>query len=141
MRILKETQSLSLADLEKLFDHSDQYMIPYNQQETKRQALVLFNTHQRENSVDEALVMHKGFEEAGFYSKSIEWSDALKLPHVLAEQIHQRVQSTSVLFVCIMSHGKAGMILGNNSSLMPITDILTVIGNNLPQYIPLVSTW
>ena len=139
LKTLIETQSLALSEIETLYSHSDQYIIPYIQRETERRAMVLYNTYQREKSVEEARIMHQGLEKAGFKSSSIEWTNALQLPKILYEKIHENVQTTSVLFVCIMSHGSAGMILGKDSSWMPISDILTLLGNVLPEYLPLVS--
>ena len=75
---------------------------------------------------------------AGFTALIKKWSNAMQLPEIL-HYLHPVQDRLSLLFVCIMSHRRAGMIVGSNSTKMPITDILTVLENNIPSHVPMVS--
>ena len=44
----------------------------------------------------------------------------------------------SLLFVCLMSHGRRGTLVDSRSSEIPINDILNQLSNTIPQHLPLV---
>ena len=83
--------------------------------------------------------MNEKLRMAEFHSRKKKWSNAMQLPQILHEHLLPVQDRLSLLFVCIMSHGRAGMIVGSNSTKMPITDILTVLENNIPSHVPMVS--
>ena len=140
LTLLVETESLTSDEIQSVFDFSDNYTIPYKQTETKRIALVLYNSDGRDQSVEEANYMNGKLRMAGFTALIKKWSNAMQLPEIL-HYLHPVQDRLSLLFVCIMSHGRAGMIVGSNSTKMPITDILTVLESNIPIHIPMVSRW
>ena len=83
--------------------------------------------------------MNEKLRMAEFHLRKKKWSNAMQLPQILHEHLLPVQDRLSLLFVCIMSHGRAGMIVGSNSTKMPITDILTVIENSITSQVPMIS--
>lgn len=141
MRQLVENYPLSTDDIKLLFNHSDQYIIPYFQTEVKRCGLVLYNVENRDNAVDEADIMVEGLLKAGFHTKMTKWRSAEDLCHIIVAQLKQLVsQGLSLLVVSIMSHGAAGILCGSDDSTVSISDILSIFQQSLPEHVPLVSS-
>ena len=132
------TQPLTTMDIENVFDASDEYIIPYHKENTKCYGLVLYNTNDRINSTEEAKVVETNMRNADFHTIKVEWESALKLPHILCEQLSGHTDQMSVLMVCIMSHGRIGTLTGSQSSVMPISDVLWKLSELLPEHLPLV---
>ena len=137
---LIENQQLSSYDINLLFNHSDQYMVPHIQTQVKRCALVLYNTDKRENAEVEATTMADNLLLAGFDTKKEKWERAHLLPHTIHPLLDEVIsKGLSLLVISIMSHGSVGMLRGCDDSKIPITDILELLKDTLPEHIPLVS--
>ena len=139
LRVLQETQPLSMTEVHSVFSSSSEYIIPYNQFNAKKWALVLYNTVERKDSEKEASEVETNLRNADFNVMKMKWENALDLPGILHGQLRGIRESTSVLFVCIMSHGNCGTVRGDNNSLMPISDIIFTLKDNLPPTLPLVK--
>ena len=139
IRVLEETQPLSMTEVQKVFSSSSTYIIPYDQCNAKKWALVLYNTVERKDSEKEASEVETNLRNADFNVMKMKWENALDLPGILHGQLTGIRESTSVLFVCIMSHGNCGTLRGDNNSLMPISDILFTLTDKLPPTLPLVK--
>ena len=139
IRVLEETQPLSMTEVQKVFSSSSTYIIPYDQCNAKKWALVLYNTVERKDSEKEASEVETNLRNADFNVMKMKWENALDLPGILHGQLTGIRESTSVLFVCIMSHGNCGTVRGDNNTLMPISDILFTLKDKLPPTLPLVK--
>ena len=137
--VLKETQPLSMMEIEAVFHASDEYVVPYHKQNAKCYGLILYNTNDRINSTEEAKVVETNLQNADFQTRRVMWESALKLPHILHEQLTGHTDQMSLLMVCIMSHGRIGTLTGTQSSVMPISDVLWKLSELLPEHLPLVG--
>ena len=133
---------LNTDDIAQLFDHSDQYIIPYLQTDVKRYGLVLYNTENREGAESEAKTMNDCLVTAGFHTKMKEWKYSYELFLEISEtKISELVTSgLSLLVISIMSHGTAGMLRGRGGTVVPISGILSSLRSRLPDKLPLVSS-
>ena len=137
---LIENHPLSSYDISLLFNHSDLYMVPHIQTQVKRCALILYNTDKRENAEVEATTMADNLILAGFDTKKEKWERAHLLPHTMHPLLDEAIsEGLSLLVISIMSHGSVGMLRGCGHSKIPITDILELLKDKLPEHIPLVS--
>ena len=93
----------------------------------------------REKIVSKKSEVEINLRNADFNVMKMKWENALDLPGILHGQLTGIRESTSVLFVCIMSHGNCGTLRGDNNSLMPISDILFTLTDKLPPTLPLVK--
>ena len=136
---LMEKHALDDEDIKLLFTRSDQYIVPYLQTHVKRCGLVLYNTNNRENAIEEANEMESSLITSGFQTKKIEWENACGLPSMINEQLEELVaHGVSLLVVSIMSHGTAGMLRVHNDTKISISNILKTLKMKLPEHIPLV---
>jgi hypothetical protein len=141
IRQLAENYPLNTEDIKLLFDHSDQYIIPYLQTETKRCGLVLYNTEGRDGAMEEASNMEDGLVHAGIQTQKIEWKSADELPNVIIAQLRELIpQGLSLLVVSIMSHGCAGILSGSNNSTVPIYYLLSILEGIATAHVPMVSS-
>lgn len=56
-----------------------------------------------------------------------EWNNVLNLAATIVDCLDTITADCSLLVVCIMAHGRTGMISGTNNSEIPIDDILQFI--------------
>ena len=139
LRVLQETQPLSMTEVQSVFNSSSEYIISYDQCNAKKWALVLYNTVERKDSEKEACEVETNLRNADFNVMKTKWENALDLPGILHSQLWGIRGSISLLFVCIMSHGNCGTVRGDNNTLMPISDILFTLTDKLPPTLPLVK--
>ena len=118
---------------------SEQYVIPQNQSESKRYAILLFNSHQRPGAVSEAENFESALEMAGFHVVKIEWGHTTELPHMIDGTLERILSDCCLLVCCVMSHGLRGVLKGSNSSEIPINTIIQQFMHALPENIPFVS--
>lgn len=117
---------------------STHYIISRSQSAPQRFGLVLFNNEHLDGATEEATEMAEGLTKAGFSTRTHQWSNALELPQAIDRQLDDMNNQLSLLFVSIVSHGKAGMLMGSDSSAIPISDVLHILKTRLPRHIPLV---
>ena len=143
-RILKELitiHPLDKKDIARIFKLSDLYIILCVQTHVRRCGLVFYNTVNRDGAVEEAEVVLNGLHKAGFHTQMIEWKSAYNLIKTIEEEPRKLPpESLSLLEVSIISHGKTGMIAGENNSLVQITDVLFCLEEKLPAELPLVCS-
>ena len=101
IRVLEETQPLSMTDVQKVFSSSSTYIIPYNQCNAKKWALVLYNTVERKDSEKEASEVETNLRNADFNVMKMKWENALDLPRILHSQLWGIRKSISLLFVLL----------------------------------------
>ena len=68
-----------------------------------------------------------------------EWTTKVTLRTHIDHAMDQ-MAGNSLLVVCIMSHGTAGVLRDSGGAAMPITDILSNMRIGLPESLPLVRT-
>ena len=111
----------------------------YDVEFTKRYALVLFNTDDREGALDEACNLCLSLIIAGFDVVRMEWTTTDDLTTKLRDLLNRYSTGCGLFFVSIMSHGKLGTIKGSSDSEIAINDILLQLTNNIKDDTPLVS--
>ena len=140
---LIEKHPLTADQLAQLFTLSDTYIVPWQQHNVKRCALVLYNPEGRQKGFDavkEANLMESHLQKARFTTRKIEWTDALALRNIIMSETDDFINGgVSMLFIVIMTHGRVGMLIGSNNTKMPITDVLSILNEKIPSRIPLVS--
>ena len=137
---LVEKHSLDKDDIKQLFDHSDRYIIPYQQIHVKRFGLVLYNTKNRDGAEAEAKVMNESLVQTGFATRMKEWTYSYELFGEMSETAIVEMVSNglSLLVISIMSHGTAGMLRDSGGSAIAITEVLSHLKSKLPEKLPLV---
>ena len=126
--------------------HLEQYFIPgYPRAKLQMHGVVCYNECVRElirtGAEVEAQTMTTGLSDAGINMKTHlkNWSIYSLLQHLrnFCEDIED---NCALAVVCIMTHGKAGLIYSNSSTSdrCQITDILSILGELLPSHIPKV---
>ena len=126
--------------------HLHQYLIPeHPQAKLQIYGVVCYNEGLgdliRTGAEVEAQTMTAGLSDAGINMKTHlkNWSTYSLLQHLqkFCEEIGEKC---ALAGVCIMAHGKAGLIYLNSSSSdsCPITYILSILGERLPNHIPKV---
>ena len=137
---LIQSQHLTTDDIKLLFDHSDRYIIPHLQTHMKRYGLVLYNPADREGAESEANAMNECLNKAGFHTRIKQWKHTYELNEetCITRMQELAAEGLSLLVVCIMSHGTAGVLRDSGGAAMPITDILSNMRIGLPECLPLV---
>ena len=143
MTDLIKTHPLNADQLALLFGLGHKYIVPWQQHNVKMSALVLFNPEGRRkgfDAIDEANSMEEHLRKARFRTNKIEWTNALALRNILYSKTDELIGGgVSMFFVVIMTHRRVGMLIGNNNTKMPITDVLSMLSERIPSHIPLVS--
>ena len=126
--------------------HLHQYLIPENPQaKLQMYGLVCYNEGVddllRSGAEIEAQAITKGLTDAGINlrTKIKNWSTYSFLQHLrkFCEEIRE---NCALAVVCIMAHGKAGLLFSNthSSDSCQITDVLSILDERLPSHIPKV---
>ena len=136
---LIESEDLSSDNIKELSPHSHQYIIPKIQGAARQHAFIFYNSQDREGAHDEADMLEKTFTNMRFNVSRQEWKDVREFDDTIIESLKRIADNCSVVAICIMAHGKTGIITGENGSQLPINDILHQCTTHLPKYIPLVS--
>ena len=138
LRELIENHPLTTDDIKLMFNVSDQYVIPYQQTHVRKCALVLYNTEGRPSASQEADDLTQSLATAGFDTRLKEWKRDLDVVVTDALPVIEPAK-LSLLVICIMTHGTAGMLMGSNNYTESISDILQHLKDMLPVNLPLVS--
>lgn len=107
--------------------------------EAQQQGFLFFNSRDRDGAGQEAVKLHESLIDIGFTSTKVEWELAPDLPRVIHENISHLPVITSVVIVCIMSHGKIGTLSDHDGTQLPLNVILHQLTETLPKEITLVS--
>ena len=108
-------------------------------------SLVFYNPRGREGADEEANELQGGLEATGFKVNRNVWTTKNELRQLITATV-RGMERCSLLFVCIMSHGRAGALKttdGDGDSAMIINDVLhqfnTQLGEKFAQTILMVS--
>ena len=108
-------------------------------------SLVFYNPRGREGAEEEANELHEGLKAGGFSVNKRIWTTKNGLRQLITETV-RGMERCSLLFVCIMSHGRAEVLRtseGDGDSAMIINDILhqlnIQLGQRFTTNIPMVS--
>ena len=106
-------------------------------------SLVFYNPRRREWDDEEANELQGRLEAAGFKVNRKIWTTKHELRQLITATV-RGMERCSLLFVCIMSHGRAGALKttdGDGDSAMIINDVLhqfnTQLGEKFAQTIPI----
>ena len=138
---LIKKHSLDKDDIKQLFDHSDRYIIPYQQIHVKRFGLVLYNTENRDGAEAEAKIMNKSLVETGFATRMKEWTYSYELFGEMSETTLAEMVSNglSLLVISIMSHGTAGTLRSEDGDgCVLINDLMVILTRNVREDLPTV---
>ena len=130
---------LTASDIDSLFDHSESYIVPTRQDHVSWHGIVLYNTVNRVNALEEAEKMKESLSKAGFGTVMKEWSSTFSLRQEFMDELKDCKEKLSLLFVCIMSHGRVGRVAGAENTEINISDIIILLDNILPKKLLLVS--
>ena len=134
-----ETESLDVMQIQELSLHSNLYIIPHKQGKSKRYGLIFFSSEGRQGARAEAEDVQQALEASGCYVEKMDWGGAIELQHMIDDALSRISSDCSVLIVCIMSHGRRGVLEGGNGNEIPINDILNQFTQTLPANLPLVN--
>ena len=131
---------LEVSHIQRLFNRTDQYLIPYQQKHAQKFGLILYNPENRCGAAEEASLVEDGLVRAGINVDKQEWRSEAELYDNLNNKIDELLtQGLSLLVISIMAHGRAGVLGGSNGSLITITGILSHLKDKLPEHLPLVK--
>lgn len=122
-----------------LSPYSRQYVIPYNQLKSKRYALIMYNAIDRNGAHSEADLLAVALRNTGCDVIRMEWKDVFIFKSNIISVLEEISKDCSLLIVCIMAHGKVGMVTGKNNTQLPISDILHVFQQFVPEPVPMVG--
>ena len=135
---LVEQHPLNREQIKKLSPHSSRYIIPYNQVNSRRLAVIFYSSVQRQGAAEEAGRLEESLHTAGCEVSNLEWSDA-ELHNLIENGLNGRANDCLLLIVCIMAHGSLGEIKGSSGEGIPVNEILHQLNFNLPKDVPMVS--
>ena len=135
---IRETESLTVEQIQQLSPHSSQYIIPHKQRKSKRYGLILFSTAGRQGAVAEAVDLEHALQTTGCDVIKMEWFYAAELHNMIESALTQIVGDCSLLIMCLMSHGSRGTLAGNDGERIPVNDMLHQLTINLAKHIPMV---
>ena len=135
-----EHEPLSIDHIEELSPYSTQYVISYNQTNTKRYGLILYSKQHRHGAEEEADNFKQALETAGCDVTKLEWTNTAELGSMIDSSLEGIVSSCSLLIVAVMTHGYRGALRGSKNSEIPINDILFQLQHTLPKNTPLVRS-
>ena len=130
---------LTAKQISAIYPLSKHYIIPKNQLFTRRIALICYTLDRREGAEEEATILQAALEKSKFSVLTMQWTSYDNLIEWLATMTKQLADSTSVLFVAVMSHGFSGNIRGVDGSSGGIGEIVSCVRFRTPQHIPIVS--
>ena len=139
---LQEQEPLTMADVQRLSSQSINYIIPYNQEKSKRFGLILYSSHHRRGAEDEADKLEQSLHTAGCDKVfKLQWSQAEELHNMIDSSVADIKASCSLLIVCLMSHGSRGCVQSGQGEFIPVNQILHQLTLALPDHVPLVSSF
>ena len=130
---------LTTEQISAIYPLRKHYIIPKNQLFTRKNALIFYTLDRREGAEEEATILQAALEKANFTVATMQWTSYDNLIEWLVTMTKQLADSTSVLFVAVMSHGFSGNIRGVDSSSGGIGEIVSCVRFRTPQHIPIVS--
>ena len=136
-----EEEPLTKEQIRQLSNHSERYVVPHKQNHCRLTGIILYSTCGRHGADEEANNYKRSLESIGASVIKLEWMDTIGLQNMLDSGLSQVIdfESCSLLFVCVMSHGRRGVLKGSNDSEISINSLLKQVTDNLPCELPLVS--
>ena len=102
-------------------------------------AMIFYNTDDRLGAVDESRDLLLALQGRGFDVKRRRWSDPLiELKDLIRESASRVSAECKMVFMCIMGHGRAGLLKGADGTSLPVNDVMHLLKDKLPAEIPLV---
>ena len=134
--------ALSIADIEGIYPHSRQYIIPQNQRHVQYHGLVLYNTERREDGAEtEATNLSSALADMGCQVTKERWTHTNDLQNTIFQKLMEIKDNCSFVFACIMSHGRLGQLCGSQDSSVSINTIIRLFEQHLHPRTPLVSNY
>ena len=93
-----EHEPLSIDHIEELSPYSTQYVISYNQTNTKRYGLILYSKQHRHGAEEEADNFKQALETAGCDVTKLEWTNTAELGSMIDSSLESIVTSCKELF-------------------------------------------
>ena len=128
-----------MEHIKKLSPHSPKYVIPYNQQRSKRYGLIMLNSYKRPNAAKEASYFEQLLKIAEFNVFKIQWSHSKDLHEELEKALTHLTADCSLLLVCLMAHGSRGELAGSTGAPIPINNVLKHLTKRLSMTLPVVT--
>ena len=130
-----------MEQIQQLSSHSSQYIIPHEQQKSKRYGLILFSSEDKLGAFEEADGLEQALQASGCDVIKMEWFDAVELHNMIDSAMTRIVGDCSLLIVCLMSHGSRGVISGSCGGRVSVNDILHNLKLSVPNdmCIPMVG--
>ena len=104
----------------------------------RQQALIFYNEDDRDGAEEEADNLSQSLIITGCDVIKQVWSEVLQLRSMITDHLLQTRHTSSVLILCLMSHGSMGCLKGSDGKVS-INNILKQVCDIIPQHIPLVS--
>ena len=102
-------------------------------------AMIFYNTDDRLGAVDESRDLLLALQGRGFDVKRRRWSDPLiELKDLIRESASRVSAECKMVFMCIMGHGRAGLLKGADGKSLPLNDVMHLLKDKLQAEIPLV---
>ena len=134
-----ERHKLDEDDIRPMTPHSEKYVIPCLQTHVKRSGLILYRTVNRKEAEHKASSLEENLKIAEFHTQKRVWYNTQDLITYICEHLNTFPSANmSLLFVSIMTHGRAWILIGSDESTIQITNILHLLKRELPEHLPLV---
>ena len=102
-------------------------------------ALILYNPTSRNGALEEALDLQSGLESLQCQVFSQTWDTKLELSTAIRQGI-QSASGCSLFVVCLMSHGRAGVLMcSDDTNRIALNDVMFEFNRKLASNVPLVS--
>lgn len=137
-RYLTEPLSMTVTNLLSTLSCSS-YVIPQNQDRTRMCALIFYTTENREGAEEEARKMKDSFSVANFVTHCIEVSCVFEIKDDFFSLVQSLAPSCSVMFVCIMVHGRKGVFTDPSGMTLNLQDVMYQVNQLMDACTPMVS--
>ena len=105
----------------------------------KRLGLILYNPVVIPRATEEAGIIKRAFQEAGFEAATILWKNKEELFSAINEDlIQEEVDNSSILICCIMVRGNSGAVLDSEGKPLTVNAIIHHLRSKLPTNLTLV---
>ena len=135
---LPRMQPLSNQQIKLVYPLSDSYVIPSNMARSRPYAIIGYNTNKRPGAEREARILETAFKTSKFSVDKFNWEYFWQLLNGLSTTLRKICDNCSAVFVSVMCHGFRGNLQGNEGSYGPINELLNIVEEKLPPWIPVV---
>lgn len=105
-------------------------------------ALIFFNTKNREGAFEEATLLKGSFSSLGMTTTFEEWEHFLGHEKSLRKRLQDCMaaikETCSLLVICVMAHGKRGLIIDSFGLEGEINSLFELVSELMPEKIPVV---